>query len=84
MKKLTTLFAFFILFGCSKDDPNTIPEENSYHQNPEVAENVVVILEESSNLTSSATQLNNGIYNWSIIHDRHVRPGRGEAACEWK
>ncbi|OEK08934.1 hypothetical protein A8C32_13575 [Flavivirga aquatica] len=62
MKKLTILFTLLIFFGCSKDDSNT--NENPNNQlDPEVAENVVTILDDNSNLTSSASELNNGIYN---------------------
>lgn len=62
MKKLTILFSLLIFFGCSKDDSST--DENPNNQlDPEVAENVVIILDENSNLTSSESDLSNGIYN---------------------
>ena len=61
MKKLTIVLTFLIFLGCSKDDssPDEIPNNQL---GPEVAENVVVILDEDSNLMSSETDINNGIY----------------------
>jgi len=63
MKKLTILFLLTIFLGCSKDDSSdSIPDENPYHQNAEVTENVIVISDENTNLLSSDTDLSNGIY----------------------
>ncbi|WP_299124402.1 hypothetical protein [uncultured Winogradskyella sp.] len=62
MKKLTILLTLLIFFGCSKDDSRA--DENPDNQlDPEVAENVVIILDDKSNLTSSESDLNSGIYN---------------------
>lgn len=61
MKKLTFLFAIFILLnGCNKDDEITHKDEQ---ENTEIKENVVAILEENSQITSSETDLENGVYS---------------------
>lgn len=62
MKNLAIFFILLLFFGCSKDEPNSVSDENPYHQNDEVAENVIVISEDNSNLISSETDLSNGIY----------------------
>ena len=72
MKKLGFLFALLILFyGCSSDDSNSDQGtgENPYHQNPEVAENVIIILEENATLTSSEADLINGIYKIDFFNE---------------
>lgn len=62
MKKLIFLLSLIIIFGCSKDDPNTTTDESPYHQNPEIAENVIVLLDENIDLLSSEADLSKGIY----------------------
>ena len=63
MKRLPALLLLIIFMGCSRDDPSdSIIGEDQYHQNEEVAENVIVLLEENSTLLSSETDLLNGTY----------------------
>ncbi len=62
MKKLFALIFLLTVVSCSKDDSIDTSEKSPYHQNPEVAENVIVILDDNSNLLSSETDLFNGIY----------------------
>ena len=66
----------FLLLGCSKDDPPTVYDEDPVQQDPVdpdpddedidqeiiLAEDVVVILKENSEITSSNTDLESGTY----------------------
>ncbi|WP_460219417.1 TonB-dependent receptor [Psychroserpens sp. MEBiC05023] len=61
MKNLLFLFVLISFFGCSKDDSSNV-EPQIQDPNATIADNVVVVLEESSELISSESELNNGIY----------------------
>ncbi|WP_179353072.1 FISUMP domain-containing protein [Winogradskyella vidalii] len=69
MKNLAIFFSLLLFFGCSKDDNNTTSDENPNQQDAEVAENVVVISNENSDLISSETDLSNGIYILEFEND---------------
>ncbi len=70
-KAILVLLGFIILMACAKDDepkPNTptVPESTEDPvpelENPKIADNVVVILDDTSDLVSSETDIENGIY----------------------
>lgn len=60
MRIITLLILLCILFNCSKNEPIN---EDSPNQNPEeIADNVVIISQDDSNIISSPSDLVNGIY----------------------
>jgi len=61
MKKLTIILTLLILFGCSNDDSMN-EEPQTQDPNAIIADNVVVILAENSELISSESELSSGIY----------------------
>ncbi|PCJ91598.1 MAG: hypothetical protein COA50_16305 [Flavobacteriaceae bacterium] len=68
MKKLTLLFTVLLLLnGCSKEIANK--NENQEEQHTENQENVVAILKDNSQITSSDTDLSNGIYSIEFSGD---------------
>ena len=65
MKKLIILFTLLIFFGCSEDD-STNEEPQTQDPNATIADNVVVILEDNSELISSESELSTGIYKFQF------------------
>jgi len=60
MKKLSILLLLTIFFGCNKDDSST--GDDPGQQTEGIEENVVVILDENSDLVSTESELARGIY----------------------
>ena len=73
---IALLYSFIILLGCSKDEPATIYEEPT-QQDPGdsvsddqdfiIADNVVVILDDNSEIISSESDLENGSYSIEFL-----------------
>ncbi|RED42618.1 hypothetical protein DFQ10_10825 [Winogradskyella eximia] len=61
MKKIVILFSLILIFGCSSDDSKS-EEVQEQDPNAIIADNVVVILEENSELMSTESEILNGTY----------------------
>lgn len=69
-KSISLLFVFILAIACSKDDPKPTTPDNPDAmedptpelENPKIADNVVVISGDTSDVKSSETDLENGIY----------------------
>ncbi|WP_026449954.1 hypothetical protein [Aequorivita capsosiphonis] len=61
MKKIAILLSLLILFGCLEDDSNS-EESEAQDPNAIIADNVVVILAENSELISADLELESGLY----------------------